>query len=75
MSARPSPQCRSLFITEIGYSYKLNPPLQRTYIQMYGDSKQIIKDEVSGRHYLISELGLMRNLNPHYGPGFTHFFG
>jgi hypothetical protein len=43
---------------------------------MVGDSVTYAYEwEVTGRHYLTSELGYMRNLNAQYGLGFTHFTG
>src|SRR5947207_1304558 len=76
LTAKPAPACRSCFITELGYSYKLTSPLTETIIQMCGDSvAYAYESEVTGRHYVTSELGYIRNLNARYGLGFTHFTG
>jgi len=76
LSAKPAPECRSCFITEFGYGYKITPPLKKAYISMIGNSVTVDDEwEVSGRHYLTSELGYIYNLNAKYGLGFTHFAG
>src|SRR5438128_1242358 len=50
------------FITELGYSYKLTPPLKDALIQMVGDSvAYAYESEVTGRHYVTSELGYIHN--------------
>ncbi len=76
LTTKPAPACRSCFITEIGYSYKINPPLKKTTIEMVGDSVTYASEwEVTGRHYLTSELGYIYNFNTQYGLGLTHFAG
>ena len=76
LTVKPAPACRSCFITELGYSYKITPPLKGTSIKMVGDSVVRVNEwEVTGRHYLISELGYIYNLNAKYGLGFTLFNG
>jgi hypothetical protein len=60
LSLKPAPACRSSFITEFGYSYKITPHA---------------KWERTGHHYVTSELGYIYNLNAKYGLGFTHFTG
>jgi hypothetical protein len=76
LTAKPAPACRACFITEFGYGYKINPPLKRTFIEMAGGSvTYTYESEVTGRHYLTSELGYLYNLNAQYGLGFTHFTG
>jgi hypothetical protein len=74
LTAKPAPACRSCFITEFGYGYKLTSPLKSASISWVGDSvTYAYEPEVTGRHYLTSELGYMRNLNSQYSLGFTHF--
>jgi hypothetical protein len=76
LSAKPAPQCRSCFITEFGYGYKITPPLKRASISMIGNSvTDNYEWKVTGRHYLTSEVGYIYNLNAQYGLGFTHFTG
>ena len=76
VTARPAPACRSCFITEIGYSYAVTSPLIRTTTQWIGDSiSYVAHEDLTGRHYLTSELGYVYNLNSKYGLGFTHFAG
>lgn len=76
LTAKPAPACRTCFITEIGYSYKITSPLKRATIEMVGDSvTYTYESEMMGRHYLTSELGYIYNLNAQYGLGFTHFTG
>ncbi len=76
VTARPAPACRSCFVTEIGYSYAVTSPLTRTSTQWIGDSiSYVAREELSGRHYLTSELGYVYNLNAQYGFGFTHLTG
>ncbi len=74
LTAKPAPACRSCFITELGYGYKITSPLKRTNIETVGNSvTNVYEWEVGGRHYLTSELGYLYNLNAQYGLGFTHF--
>ncbi len=75
LSNKPAPACRSFFITEFGYGYKATSPLHRRAYEVFGNSSSFYEDEITGRHLLSSELGLMRNLNADYGFGATHFFG
>ncbi len=75
LSAKPLPHCDTFFITEFGYGYKATSPLKRRTFNMIGDSTSFYEYELTGRHLLSSELGLMHNLNENYGLGFTHFFG
>lgn len=76
LSAKPAPECRSSLITEFGYGYKITPPLKRAYISMVGNSVTNNREwEVTGRHYLTSELGHIYNFNEKYGLGLTHFIG
>ena len=74
LTTKPAPACRSCFITEFGYAYKITSPLKRRAIETIGNSvTNAYEWEVGGRHYLTSELGYLRNLNAQYGLGFTHF--
>lgn len=74
LTAKPAPACRSCFITELGYGYKITSPLKKTTTETVGNSvTNVYEWEIGGRHYLTSELGYMRNLNAQYGLGFTHF--
>lgn len=76
LSAKPAPDCRSFFITEFGYGYKVGSPLKQRHFSMIDDSiTQIYEHEITGRHLLSSELGIMRNLDANYSLGATHFFG
>lgn len=73
---QPAPACRSNFITEFGYGYQATSPLKRTFGEAIDDSiTNIYETQVTGRHYLTSELGYLYNLSPQYGLGFTHFTG
>ena len=76
LTPKPAPACPSCFVTEIGYSYQVTPPLKARFIQMVGDSVTYdYESEVAGRHYLTSELGYVYNFDARYGIGFTHFTG
>jgi hypothetical protein len=75
LSAKPKPHCGAFFITEFGYGYKATSPLKRRTFNQIGDSTSFYEYELTGRHLLVSELGLMHNLNANYGLGFTHFLG
>jgi hypothetical protein len=76
LTAKPAPACRSCFITELGYGYKITSLLKRRTIETVGNSVTNVNEwEVGGRHYLTSELGYLYNLNAQYGLGFTHFAG
>lgn len=75
LTAKPLPHCRTFFITEFGYGYKPASPLFRRSYNTVGDSTWVYEYQMTGRHLLSSELGLMHNLNADYGLGFTHFFG
>lgn len=69
-------QRRSFVITEFGYFYKVNSPLRRSFISTENDSTTFDNEtDVTGRHYLVSELGFMHNLSTKYGLGVTHFMG
>lgn len=76
LTARPSPQCRTCFVTEFGYDFKVTSPLQRESFTSIGDSiTSAFADPISGRHLLSSDLGVMYNINADYAVGFTHFIG
>jgi hypothetical protein len=32
LTAKPAPECRGCFITELGYGYEITPPLKRAYV-------------------------------------------
>lgn len=76
LTAKPAPACRSCFITEFGYGYKVTPAFNQRATQMIGDSVTFASEwELAGRNLLASEVGYLYNLNPQYGLGFTHFTG
>ncbi len=75
LTAKPTPHCRSFFITEFGYGYKATSPLQQRHYNVIGDSTWVYENEITGRHQLSSELGMMRNLNANYSLGLTHIAG
>jgi hypothetical protein len=76
ITAKPAPACRSCFITEFGVSYKITSPLKAKSVQIVGESVIYTNEwQVTGRHYLTSELGYIYNLNAKYSLGFTHFTG
>lgn len=76
LTSRPSPQCATFFVTELGYSFRLTPPLRSESFTAVGDSIiSSYESRVGGRHLLRSELGVMYNLNPRYAVGFTHYLG
>lgn len=62
LKPRPLPACRSFLITEFGYNYRVNAFADNTF-----NSRR--------RHHFTSDLGLMVNLNSHYGLGASHFIG
>jgi len=58
----PLPSCRSFFVTEFAYAYRVNSFAENTF-------------NLRRRHYFTSDLGIMVNLNPHYALGASHFTG
>ena len=62
LKPHPLPMCRSFFIAEFGYDYRVNSSAENTF-------------NLRRRHYFTSDLGLMVNLNSHYALGVSHFIG
>lgn len=76
LTSRPSPQCSSFFVTELGYAFKFTEPLRRKSFTAVGDSiTSAYESRIAGRHLLHSELGVMYNIGRKYALGFTHFTG
>lgn len=74
--AKPLPECRSFFITTFGYDYRVTKPLTIRYSYLGYDSTTYLSAyQISGRHMLSSELGIMHNLDPKYAVGFSQYLG
>ena len=70
LHARPLPDRRSFFVTNIGYDYRVTKPatVSSRYLTYIGTQQAT---QPSGRHMVSTELGIMHNLNPRYAVGFS----
>lgn len=57
---KPLPECKTFLITEIGYAFRLS---------------SVPEGLVERRHHIISDSGIMVNLNSNYAVGINNFFG
>lgn len=76
LQAKPLPECRSFFVTTFGYDFRVTEPMTISYPYLAYDSTMAMSvNQISGRHMLSSELGIMHNLNPKYAVGFSQYLG
>ena len=71
--AKRYPECRSFAVTDFQALIRLSPtPYQELRFFRYDTLEAVERHSLKGKVSLISDLGLMRNLNTHYAIGLSH---
>ncbi|RMG61378.1 MAG: hypothetical protein D6715_13715 [Calditrichaeota bacterium] len=70
---KPYPRSRSFLVTDFQTLVRVNaPPHQRWQFFHFDTLEHVWTESLRGKLSLISDLGVMLNLNPHYAMGLSH---